>query len=708
MIEYKYADLFAQDTVDKQVLIEYDGGVITNTELFSESMELTETLCSESELRFGACEASVIKFKIGNMLTSLIGKWITVKMYLNGNVSEPFQIGKYKVYSDKPTADRKWRDIVAYDALYDIINTNVADWYNTILPNENSTVTMKVFRTGFLSHFGIEQEETDLVNDSMVVAKTIQPDAISGKDVITAICEINGCFGHITRDGKFKYVYLDRGIQGVFPRNGLYPADDLFPMEPYTSNVGVNGGYISAKYEDFSVKSIEKLQIRKEENDIGVIVGEDNAQNAYIIEDNFLVYGKSTSELREIANKIYGNIRLIIYKPYNATLRGNPCFEVGDAIRFITRYDLIESYVFQRTLKGIQALRDNFSAKGVETYGQKVNSLHKSIIELKGKSNVLERTIEETKSTITDVEKGLQSQITQTADSIKTEVSKTYSTKSDATNKANMAEANAKADTAEKLESYSTTTEMNSAITQSANSITSTVNQKITETKTYAQTQASTAEANAKADTAEKLESYSTTTEMNSAITQSANSITSTVNQKITETKTYADGKVETLNTELSSKITQNSDKIALKVSKGDVSSEISQESGQVKITAGRFIVESDYLDINKDGTSGEIVSKNSSGRYIKFNTGGLEGGYNSTAKCKIQCSSSGLAFRGASMTFCMDSIYVGTSMNTTKTNKAYTGDIAYVAPVDGDVEFLNAAVLHVWNGLVLDNATYD
>ena len=424
MIEYEYADLFTQDTVDKQIVIEYDGGVITNTELFSESMELTETLCSESELRFGACEASVIKFKIGNMLTSLIGKWITVKMYLNGNASEPLQIGRYKVHSDKPTADRKWRDIVAYDAMYDIINTNVADWYNTILPNENSTVTMKAFRTSFLSHFEIEQEEIELINDNMTVEKTIQPDEISGKDVITAICEINGCFGHISREGKFRYVYLDRGIQGLFPRNDLYPADDLYPIEPHTSNVGVNGGYISAKYEDFSAKSIEKLQIRKEENDIGVIVGGDTSQNAYIIEDNFLVYGKSTEELRVIADNILSQITMVIYQPYNATLRGNPCFELGDAIRFITRYDLVESYIFQRTLKGIQALRDNFSAKGVETYGQKVNSVHKSILELKGKSNVLTRTIEETQSTISDVEQGLQTQITQTANSITSEVTR--------------------------------------------------------------------------------------------------------------------------------------------------------------------------------------------------------------------------------------------------------------------------------------------
>ena len=430
MIEYKYADLFTQDTVDKQVLIEYDGGTITNTELFSESMELTETLCSESELRFGACEASVIKFKIGNMLTSLLGKWITVKMYLNGNASEPLQIGRYKVYSDKPTADHKWRDIVAYDVMYDIINTNVADWYNTILPNENSTISMKAFRTGFLNHFEIEQEEIELVNDNMTVTKTIQPDAISGKDVITAICEINGCFGHITRNGTFKYIYLDREIQGLYPRNDLYPADDLFPRNPKSTNMGENGGYISANYDDFTTHTIDKLQIRKEENDIGVIVGGDNSQNAYIVEDNFLVYGKSSEELKAIANNILNKITMIIYRPYNATVRGNPCFEVGDAVRLYTRYELIESYVLQRTLKGIQALRDNFSAKGVEIYGQKINSLHRSIIELKSKTNVLTRTVEETKSTITDVENDLQSQITQNAGTITSEVQRAINAES--------------------------------------------------------------------------------------------------------------------------------------------------------------------------------------------------------------------------------------------------------------------------------------
>lgn len=422
MIDYKYADLFLEDSIDKQITIEYEGGTIGNEELFSESMELSESLCSESALRFGCCEASELKFKVANIMLPLSGKWITVSETLNHCTDETFQMGRYKVSSDKPTADRRYREVTAYDVMYDIINADVADWYNTILPDTDSTVTMKQFRTSFIAYFGLEQEEAELVNDGMVIEKTIEPSEISGKDVITAICEINGCFGHIRRNGKFQYIYLKQNIQGLYPRDDLYPADDLFPKDPDTVKIG-KSLYISCQYEDFITKGIEKLQIRQEENDIGIIRGE--GDNCYIIEDNFLVYGKSGSDLEDIAKNILSVIRGISYRPFSAEVKGNPCLEAGDAVRLPTRYEIIESYILKRTLKGIQALRDTYEAEGEEYYSEKVNSVNKSIIQLKGKTNTLTRTVEETRLEMKDIEKGLKSQITQTAEQIRLEVEDT-------------------------------------------------------------------------------------------------------------------------------------------------------------------------------------------------------------------------------------------------------------------------------------------
>ena len=629
MIEY--GGQFLKDSVDKQLSIVTDDGQIhiTNNELHQEQFELTESLCSESELTFGSCEAGMVKFTVSNIFSGLKDKWITIQTVLAGNTANPFQIGRYKVYSDTPEADRTKRDIVAYDTLYDMINADVAEWYNTLLPDKDSATTMKALRDSFFGYFGIEQADIQLVNDDMKVGKTVEPEELSGATVLNCICEINGCFGHIGRDGRFHYIYLEQEIQGLYPRNDLYLADDLYPREPKSTRVGKNL-YISAQYEDFLVKTIDKLQIRKEEDDIGVIVG--SGTNAYVIQDNFLVYGKGNEELTGIANNIYEKIRGIIYRPFSADCKGNPCIEVGDAVRLPTRYEIIESYVLKRTLKGIQALRDDYEAAGEEYRSTQVNSVHKSIIQLKGKTNVLTRTIEETNSKITDVESGLSSEIKQTATDIRAEVKNTAnglsssieqtansirSEVSDSVNnlsssiqqntesitsevkRASEAEGDlstkitqtAESITSEVSKNYetkenatNTKMELESSIKQTADGFTAELSKQVTETKQYAESAAETAESNAKQDTADKLKDYSTTTEMNTRINATAEGISAEVTRKLQSYSTTE---------QMNSAIRQTADSINTEVSKkvnGDeIISKINQSAENVSIEANKI-----------------------------------------------------------------------------------------------------------------------
>lgn len=441
MVDYKYFDLFYKDNTDKRAKIEYSGGVMTNKELFQNSEELTESLCTEKELRFGCCEASSFKFKVANIVKPMMGETVTFSIVIDHHENEPFLIGKYKVASDKETADCRYREVVAYDAMYDILNADMASWYNSVLPEESSTVTMKQFRESFVRNFGLTEvlPKGGLVNDGMTIQRTIQPEQISGQDIITAICEINGCFGHIGRDGKFHYIYLPQAIEGLYPANDLYPnhapewmaqakTGHLYPQDPKSTKIG-KGSYIPpCNYESYRTKPITKLQIRKEENDIGKIWPEtppSNKENCYIIEDNFLVYGKSSDELSVIAQNILGKITDIVYRPFDCTAVGNPCLEVGDPIRLNTKYEIVESYILTRTMKGIQALRDTYKASGAEKYAEKVNGVHASIVQLKGKANILTRTIEETKLEMYDIEKGLDNKITVTAREIRTELKNT-------------------------------------------------------------------------------------------------------------------------------------------------------------------------------------------------------------------------------------------------------------------------------------------
>lgn len=575
MVNYQYSNLFLKDSVDKQLNIVSDDGKIniTNTELHQEKFELTESLCSESELTFGACEAGMIKFTVSNVFLPMKGKWLTAKMTLDGHEDKPFQIGRYKVYSDTPTADRTCRDVVAYDALYDILSSDVTDWYNQILPQKDSKVTLKQFRDSFFNHFGVEQEEVSLVNDEMIIEKTVEVkasssgssdtaekstigEAISGKEVLFCILEINGCMGNIGRVGKFRYVYLTQEMQGLYPANDLYPADDLYPRNPKSTSIS-KSQYISAQYEDYIVRTIDKLQIREKENDIGAIVGDGG--NTYVIEGNFLVYGKGTKELNEIGEKTLSKIKGIIYRPFSADCKGNPCLEVGDAVRLTTKYELIETYILKRTLKGIQALRDDLEADGEEYRTSKVNGIQRSILQLKGKSNTLERSIEETKSTIVDVEKGLQSQITQTATEIRSEVK-------------------------------NTTDGLSSRITQNASSITAEVN---------------------RATNAEGT--------LSSKITQTAESITAEVNRA-----TEKEG-------QLAAAIQINAEGITSKVSRDSVVSEINQSAEGLKIRAdllelrGSVEMTGGYVHIDATESTDNLVELKREGTLVQMGTDGLK-----------------------------------------------------------------------------------
>lgn len=419
MIDYKYKDIYNDTSVSKKMQIECsDGSVLNEEDWKGESAELTERLCSESEISFGRCEASTFKLRVRERVVPLAGKKISVSVTLEGADEAPYMMGVYKVDSDVPTADRRYRDIVAYDAMYDILNTDVAAWYNSL----TFPITLRQFRDNFCTYVGVEQEGITLVNDDMVVEKTIDPGELPGKTVIEAICEINGCFGHINRAGKLRYVVLEQMIEGLYPADDLYPSDDLYPADPMGTTEVSRSNYISCQYEDFICQHIDKLQIRQEENDIGAISGTGN--NCYIIEDNFLVYGKSAEDLQSIADNVLSVIGVVWYRPAQVEARGNPCLEVGDGILLHTTREDVYTYILQRTLKGIQALRDSYTAEGKEYRTGQVNGLQKQIIQLKGKTNTLTRTVDETRLEMKDINQNLSTQISINAQQILTKVSK--------------------------------------------------------------------------------------------------------------------------------------------------------------------------------------------------------------------------------------------------------------------------------------------
>ena len=103
-----YKEIFYKDSVEKQIYITSDDGLIciTNNELNMETFELSESLCSDKELTFGKCSAALLKFTVSNVFISMKDKWLTVEITVGGD-ADRYRIGRYKVYSDKATAGAK-------------------------------------------------------------------------------------------------------------------------------------------------------------------------------------------------------------------------------------------------------------------------------------------------------------------------------------------------------------------------------------------------------------------------------------------------------------------------------------------------------------------------------------------------------------------------------------------------------------------------
>lgn len=431
MINSSLKEKYWDSATDKQMVISVVGTnqKIDNSMLEIGTFALEESLCSESELKFGACEANCVKFTARNTAGNIIGKTISIEETIDGDSKNPMPYGVFKVASDVPTADRTKRQITAYDVLYDIINTDVKSWYAGL----SFPMTLKQFRNSFFAHLGIAQVETSLVNDSMTVNKTIvatqtddssavtEESAISGKTVVTAICEINGCFGNINREGKFEYVFLKAITSALYPAEDLFPADNLFPSDANTESM--TGHYITFDYEDFQSKAITQLEIKTSEDNAGAIVG--TSGNNYSITGNFLVSDKTGAELEQIANNLLPIMKQAAYTPIKScTCVGNPCLTLGEPIRFNTTREIVETYLLQRTLTGVQSKRDSISAQGTQTHSAKVNSIRDTIESVERRTGKLERNADHLQSTYEDLEEQTNTKFEQTAKSIVAEVNR--------------------------------------------------------------------------------------------------------------------------------------------------------------------------------------------------------------------------------------------------------------------------------------------
>lgn len=406
---------YHKDTVTKYVSLSFPeiGKEVSGEDIYTESLRLSEKLIDKQSMEFVGCIASMFKISVHGLNYDTKGKKITVRIWTDGTEEEPVTLFNGIVDSAVSQSNKWNKEITAYDELYTRGNTEVAAWYKSL----KFPITLKNLRDSLFAYIGLEQVATSLPNDGVTIKKWYDPNTLQALAVIKAICQINGAFGIINREGKFEYRILGDIKQTAYPSLTLFPSNNLFPSDPDVAASAaariadeINAEYFSfyrrVDYEEFEGKVIDKVTVRQSEDDQGVTYG--SGTNNYIVQGNIFAYGLSKQELTAIAKNIYNSIGGFSYYPFQSENNGLPFIECGiDAVSYYVVdwektmngqknrsggldivYEQRPFYVLNRELSGIQALKDSYSAKGEEYQSEFITDLQTQIDTIKKNTGV--------------------------------------------------------------------------------------------------------------------------------------------------------------------------------------------------------------------------------------------------------------------------------------------------------------------------------
>jgi len=195
------------------------------------------------------------------------------------------------------------------------------------------------------------------------------------KGLVEGFAEFKGYFGRYNRYGVFEFVKINQNF-------GLYPADNLYPMDKLlgrssSTHLAYRGYYMNAVYDDEPTKYYSKVYTLftntsgvetylEKEIDNGYLNNNHKEYQYYSLDDNFLIKNcKFTNDqINTILGQIAESLKYISYIPAEIESLGLPYIETGDVIRVITHDNGFETIILSRNLSGEQLLFDNYQSRG--------------------------------------------------------------------------------------------------------------------------------------------------------------------------------------------------------------------------------------------------------------------------------------------------------------------------------------------------------
>ena len=282
------------------------------------SLTLHTAVNAGQEFTIGSAFSDYIEAEIwadpGGSLQITAGDALTY--YQQDDAGNRTKVGVF--YAEKPTrTKRNSYKVTAYDTMSKL-DADFSGWLRANQAQFPKTIWQLVQLA--CQRAGVTLASSSLPINGSYSVQAFYADDLTCRQIISWAAEAAGCYAHMNADGKLQFLtYTDKRSTAKITPDGAsnstaYYADSL-------------------SYEDYTVKAIEKIQIRQSDSDVGVIYPDSTtATNTYAVQGNLLLTTGTEANLKTVVQNLYNVLKNVTYTPCKVSVPSSSGLACGQIV----------------------------------------------------------------------------------------------------------------------------------------------------------------------------------------------------------------------------------------------------------------------------------------------------------------------------------------------------------------------------------------
>ena len=330
------------------------------------SLTLHTAVNAGQEFTIGSAFSDYIEAEIwadpGGSLQITAGDALT--LYRQDDAGNRTKVGVF--YAEKPTrTKRNSYKVTAYDTMSKL-DADFSGWLHANQAQFPKTIWQLVQLA--CQRAGVTLASSSLPINGSYSVQAFYADDLTCRQIISWAAEAAGCYAHMNADGKLQFLtYTDKRSTVKITPDGAsnstaYYADSL-------------------SYEDYTVKAIEKVQIRQSDSDVGVIYPDSTtATNTYAVQGNLLLTTGTEANLKSVVQNLYNVLKNVTYTPCKVAVPSSSGLACGQIVHVKdARGREFDTYLMSATISSGKASFESVGSASRESSSAVNNQSYKNL-----------------------------------------------------------------------------------------------------------------------------------------------------------------------------------------------------------------------------------------------------------------------------------------------------------------------------------------